>query len=408
MGSIDPMTLDIPSDPFPGFLPPNSTPPAGEAYVTFRIRPRADAPTGTRINALATVVFDEEPPLDTAPVFNTIDSGPPTSSVNPLPAVTTTSSFTVSWSGSDDPGGSGIARYDVFVSDNGGPFVPFMQNTTLTSATFTGVVGHTYGFYSVATDNVGHIQPTPTGSQATTTLSVGLVNPPASPVFPVHPTADLYAPHPNRDTQEAFVKGLYHAVLGRDGEAAGLAFWLNDLAAGATREQVAAGFVNSAEHRLQQVDAYYHTFLGRSASADAASNYWVGLLQAHGDEEEVLQGILTSPEYTAGHVRDHEFVSDLYFRLLGRTADGGGTTFWEQRLGTGMSRADVVDGFLRSREAAEVAEESFYAAYLNRKGDPLREFWIGSLAGGALTYGGVATGFLAAPEFLVRAGENVP
>ena len=32
-------------------------------------------------------------------------------------------SFLVSWSGSDDPGGSGIASFDIFVSDNGGPFV---------------------------------------------------------------------------------------------------------------------------------------------------------------------------------------------------------------------------------------------------------------------------------------------
>ena len=36
------------------------------------------------------------------------------------------------------------------------------------SATFTGQAGHTYGFYSVATDNAGNVQPTPTAAQATT------------------------------------------------------------------------------------------------------------------------------------------------------------------------------------------------------------------------------------------------
>ena len=30
------------------------------------------------------------------------------------------------------------------------------------SATFTGQTGHTYGFYSVATDAAGNVQPTPT------------------------------------------------------------------------------------------------------------------------------------------------------------------------------------------------------------------------------------------------------
>jgi hypothetical protein len=33
------------------------------------------------------------------------------------------------------------------------------------------VVGHTYGFFSVATDNLGNIQPTPGGAQATTTVT---------------------------------------------------------------------------------------------------------------------------------------------------------------------------------------------------------------------------------------------
>ena len=36
--------------------------------------------------------------------------------------------------------------------------------------TFTGLVGHTYGFFSVAADNVGNAQTLPTTSQATTTI----------------------------------------------------------------------------------------------------------------------------------------------------------------------------------------------------------------------------------------------
>src|SRR5205823_5546097 len=124
--------------------------------------------TGTVVTQQASIVFDTNAPLATPTAVNTIDAGAPTSSVNPLPAVSTGTSFTVSWAGSDDAGGSGIATFSIFVSDNGGPFTPFLQNTTQTSATFTGVVGHTYGFYSVATDNVGNVQPTPTAAQANT------------------------------------------------------------------------------------------------------------------------------------------------------------------------------------------------------------------------------------------------
>jgi Ca2+-binding RTX toxin-like protein len=43
-----------------------------------------------------------------------------------------------------------------------------MQHTTATSGTFNGTLGHTYSFFSMATDNAGNRQDTPTGAQATT------------------------------------------------------------------------------------------------------------------------------------------------------------------------------------------------------------------------------------------------
>ncbi len=94
---------------------------------------------------------------------------PPTSTVNPLPA-NSPPSFTVSWTGQDNPGGSGVASYDLYVSDNGAAFVPFVTGTAATSATFTGQKGHTYSFYSVATDAIGNRQATPSGAEATTTV----------------------------------------------------------------------------------------------------------------------------------------------------------------------------------------------------------------------------------------------
>jgi Calx-beta domain len=107
----------------------------------------------------------------------------PTSSVNPVPAATNTAGFTVSWSGSDNSG-TGLASFDVFVSDNDGPFTRWQTGTTATSATFTGVDGHRYGFYSIARDNVGNVQTTPGGAQATTLVDL---DPPASSVNALPP-----------------------------------------------------------------------------------------------------------------------------------------------------------------------------------------------------------------------------
>jgi len=181
--SIDPDT-NLPPDVLAGFLPPEDGTGRGQGYLSYLILPKAGLPTGTQIRNVAQVQFDlgqiittdqvapHDPSKGVDPkkqALNTIDAGPPTSGVSPLPAVSPTT-FTVSWSGQDDPGGSGIAAFDVFVSDNGGSFTPLLTGTTDTSATFTGVNGHTYAFYSVATDNVGNVQPTPTTAQAATTV----------------------------------------------------------------------------------------------------------------------------------------------------------------------------------------------------------------------------------------------
>jgi RHS repeat-associated protein/CSLREA domain-containing protein len=178
--SLDPATLDLPDDPLGGFLPPNEAPPEGEGFVTYLVQPKTGLATGTRIDAQGTVIFDGSP-LDTPAIFHTIDADPPISQVNALPTVTNNTSFIVSWSGSDDatgPTGSGITSFDIFVSDNGAAFVPFKLGTTDTSATFTGLVGHMYGFFSVATDNVGHRQAAPPTAQASTTLLATVINGP--------------------------------------------------------------------------------------------------------------------------------------------------------------------------------------------------------------------------------------
>ncbi len=100
------------------------------------------------------------------------DTTAPSSTVSPLPQFETSATFNVSWSGADDTNGSGIATYNVYVSDNGGAFALFQSGVTQTSAAFTGVDGHVYGFYSVATDNSGNVQATPGAAQAMTTVKL--------------------------------------------------------------------------------------------------------------------------------------------------------------------------------------------------------------------------------------------
>jgi RHS repeat-associated protein len=201
--SLDPATLDLPSDALAGFLPPNDAAGSGVGFVSYHLRPQTGLATGTAIRSVAAIVFDTNAPIATnqvnpddpsqgtdpnkeAPV--TIDAGAPTSSVQPLPAVMNSSSFTVAWSGQDDAGGSGIRSYNVFVSVDGGPLTPWLAGTPQTAAAYPGAFGHRYSFSSVATDNVGFRQATPAGAQASTLLLPAvppLAVPPPAPVHPV-------------------------------------------------------------------------------------------------------------------------------------------------------------------------------------------------------------------------------
>jgi hypothetical protein len=162
--SIDPTTGLPPADLSIGFLPPG-----GVGNVSFAVTPLAGLTTGTMISDQATVVFNNNPPISSDVWTNTIDSTPPVSSVTALPAIENSTSFTVQWSGTDV--GSGVQSYTIYSSVNGGPFTPFVTNTTDMSATFTGQFGNTYGFYSIATDNVGNVEPAKAQADTMTLVS---------------------------------------------------------------------------------------------------------------------------------------------------------------------------------------------------------------------------------------------
>ena len=168
--SLDPASGEAPTGVFDGFLYPESVSALdSDGFVQYTVQPKSGLTTGADINQQASVVFDTNGAINTETVTNTIDITPPISSIKPLPIGEPSSSFTVSWSGSD-PNGIGIASYSIYVSVNGGAFTPWLTDTTETSATYTGIVTDSYSFYSIATNDIGLVQPTPSGGQAATAV----------------------------------------------------------------------------------------------------------------------------------------------------------------------------------------------------------------------------------------------
>ncbi|MBI5388491.1 MAG: hypothetical protein HZA90_27820 [Verrucomicrobia bacterium] len=110
-----------------------------------------------------------------------VDLTAPSSRVATLPSEST-SQIPVAWNGDDNTGGSGLALFDVFVSENRGPFVPWLQQTTLNGAIYAGAHGGTYAFYTVATDRAGNREAAPTTPDATTIVTLSN-RPPELPVL---------------------------------------------------------------------------------------------------------------------------------------------------------------------------------------------------------------------------------
>ena len=205
--AINPATGAVDGRPEGGFLPPDDAAGDGEGFVSFQATALPSLATGQTVTAQGSIVFDQNPAIQTAVWTNTIDADAPASSVTALPAAATTSPFMVSWSGTD--AGSGIASYDVYVSDNNGPLTLWQSATSATSALYAGTVGHAYAFLSVATDRVGNVQGFPAQSQTSTTVvsggggggggggsgsggsGSGAPPPPPPPAGPPVPTADV-------------------------------------------------------------------------------------------------------------------------------------------------------------------------------------------------------------------------
>ena len=157
---IDPVTLLPPEDPLAGFLflQDSTQPDYGNGFVNFSIKPLASSQTLDTIGARAFIVFDENEVIPTNIHSNTIDAVAPISSLDSLPAITPDTEITLTYNGTDDPNGSGVKWYSIYVADDNGPPELYVSNFTGTDTTFRGVAEHTYKFYVTATDTAGNIE----------------------------------------------------------------------------------------------------------------------------------------------------------------------------------------------------------------------------------------------------------
>ncbi len=113
-----------------------------------------------------------------------------------LDAIQTDSSFTVAWTGSDET--SGVAKYLIFVSTNGGDFT-FWTETRKRAPRSTAAQDSTYAFYVVARDGAGNLENKEEVAEATTKVDVTIVGVEDGDGLPTAFALEAGAPNPFRD-----------------------------------------------------------------------------------------------------------------------------------------------------------------------------------------------------------------
>jgi hypothetical protein len=189
------------------------------------------------------------------------------------------------------------------------------------------------------------------------------------------PAGQIHPPPAN-----VFLATAYQVELGRPVDDIGLNFWRDQMAHGATREQVIAGILHSDEFFAHEITVDYTELLGRAPDSDGMQ-FYLQALKNGATPQDVRASILGSDEFFrhAGG-QSHAFLNALYQLELGRPIDSQGEAFWTSKTGTAAGRTSVARAAVTSVEGSQREVRIVYADLLGRTPDADgMAFWSGKL-----------------------------
>jgi hypothetical protein len=170
------------------------------------------------------------------------------------------------------------------------------------------------------------------------------------------------------------------------------------------------------------VERFYVDLLNRPAEA-AGLKYWVDLLAAGVTSgSDVAYGFVESAEFKSRNLNDNDFLTVLYKTFFNRAPDAGGLAYWAEKLQSGMTRTEVLNGFTGSAEFKARCEAygielttsnvgkfvtRLYATGLERMPDGAGlRFWTHSLEDGDISVSKLMYGIVFSDEFINRNLDN--
>lgn len=225
-------------------------------------------------------------------------------------------------------------------------------------------------------------------------------------------TASLESPLNN---DSAFISQTYLDILHREVDAAGLAFWVDQLGTGTvTREAFVEQLLLSTEFEqtvAPVVRLYFASFL--RVPDFGGLMFWLDAFAAGMTYLQIAEHFTSSPEFIAlyGGLSNEEFVTQVYLTVFQRQPDAGGLAYWTGRLDAGdLSRGGMMAAFASSPEylglsANDVYATMIYVGLLQRAPDQGGfDYWLSALDQG-LTRQVMIAFFLGSAEYFARFGE---
>jgi hypothetical protein len=228
---------------------------------------------------------------------------------------------------------------------------------------------------------------------------------------------------------------LYEATLNRAPDQEGLTNWTNSLNSGASLQNVANGFVASAEFQADYgnldntgfVTLLYQNVLHRAPDTSGL-NSWVNALNSGQDTRaQVVVGFTESQEDIndlAAPVQQGLWVGNLfaaevarlYDAVLARLPDSSGLANWVSALNAGTSLQTVAGDFVASAEFQTVYGSLdntgfvtlLYENVLHRAPDTAGlSNWVTALSSGQDTRAQVVLGFSESPEHILNTAPHI-
>ena len=101
------------------------------------------------------------------------------------------------------------------------------------------------------------------------------------------------------------------------------------------------------------VSRLYTKALNRSYDVDGLNNHTANYIANH-DLYQLAYDFIFSSEFIEKDLSDEDFVDTMYRTFFDREGDPDGRSDWLGRMKSGMSREEVLAGFVGSQECADM------------------------------------------------------